>query len=104
LLQKTMGMAEGVGRQLNPDANMWPIARDLASEWAEDQGGMLAQISAIADKALAFGMKLPDLLDRAETILNRLDDEPEPLKPTHHFLWVVAIGALSGVIFGFFII
>ena len=104
LLQKTMGMAEGVGRQLNPNANMWPIARDLASEWAEDQGGLLTQISAIADKALAFGMKLPDLLDRAETILNRFDVPPPPPKPDHTVLWVVVTGALAGVIFGVFIL
>jgi len=103
LLQKTMGMAEGVGRQLNPNANMWPIARDLASEWAEDQGGLLTQISTIADKALAFGMKLPDLLVHAETILNRFDAPPPPPKPDHTVLWVVVTGALAGVIFGVFI-
>ena len=72
LLQKTMGMAEGVARQLNPNANMWPIARDLASDWAQDQSGLLSQISMIADKTLAFGMRLPGLLDRAEAILNQM--------------------------------
>jgi ubiquinone biosynthesis protein len=33
LLQKTMLVAEGTGRRLAPDANMWWLARPLAEEW-----------------------------------------------------------------------
>jgi len=47
---------------------------------------------------------LPDLLDRAETILNRFDAPPPPPKPDHTVLWVVVTGALAGVIFGVFVI
>ncbi len=34
LLQKTMLMAEGVGRKLLPSANMWEMARPLVEDWA----------------------------------------------------------------------
>jgi ubiquinone biosynthesis protein len=77
LLQKTMMMAEGVARQLNPDANMWPLARDLAAEWAEEQDGLFTQLNAIADKALTLGLRLPGLIDRAEAYFDR-DHTPEP--------------------------
>ena len=50
LLQKTMVMAEGVGRQLNPEANMWPIARELAEDWAKDQQGLARRYQALLTK------------------------------------------------------
>ena len=33
LLQKTMLVAEGVGRKLNPDVNLWEMARPLIEDW-----------------------------------------------------------------------
>ena len=98
LLQKTMGMAEGVARQLNPDANMWPIARDLASDWAQDQSGLLSQISMIADKALAFGMRLPGLLDRAESLLNQMESQKPEEKPTSPLVWIVLGAGVTAAI------
>ena len=71
LLQKTMVMSEGVARQLNPDANMWPLARDLASEWAAEQDGLWAQVNAFTDKALALGLRLPGFIDKVETYLDK---------------------------------
>ena len=35
LLQKTMLVAEGVGRQLYPETNMWELAKPLIEEWVE---------------------------------------------------------------------
>ncbi len=35
LLQKTMMVAEGVGRNLHPQANMWELARPLIADWME---------------------------------------------------------------------
>ena len=102
LLQKTMGMAEGVARQLNPDANMWPIARDLAADWAQDQNGLLTQISTIADKALAFSIRLPEFLDRAETILHQMEVQKPEKKPVSPLLWV-AFGIGLTIVIHYFI-
>ena len=33
LLQKTMVVAEGVGRALNPNVNMWQLAQPLVEDW-----------------------------------------------------------------------
>ena len=107
LLQKTMVMAEGVGRQLNPNANMWPIARDLAAEWAEDQGGWgggwRMQINTIADKTLSFGLRLPELMDRAETLLNRMESPENKRKSNHYLPWSIAIAAIIIAISAFFV-
>ncbi len=107
LLQKTMVMAEGVGRQLNPDANMWPIARDLAAEWAEDQGGWgggwRMQINTIADKTLSFGLRLPELMDRAETLLDRMESPENKRKSNHYLPWFIAIAAIIIAISAFFV-
>ena len=37
LLQKTMLMAEGMGRRLNPNVNIWEMARPLIEEWMLDR-------------------------------------------------------------------
>ena len=36
LLQKTMVMAEGIARQINPDANMWKLTKPLLEKWIKD--------------------------------------------------------------------
>ena len=72
-------MAEGVARQLNPNANMWPLARDLAAEWASEQDGLLAHINTIADKALSLGIKLPSLIEHAEEFLMNKNDPEIPV-------------------------
>lgn len=101
LLQKTMVMAEGVGRQLNPEANMWPIARDLAAEWADDQDSWLTQLSMIADKTMSFGLRLPELMDRAESVLNRMENQENPENPSFSAgFWLgLGIGAMVFIIF-----
>ena len=39
LLQKTMVVAEGVGRALNPELNMWQLAQPLIEAWMADNLG-----------------------------------------------------------------
>ena len=36
LLQKTMLMAEGTTRQINPDINMWDLSAPLIDKWIND--------------------------------------------------------------------
>jgi ubiquinone biosynthesis protein len=52
LLQKTMLVAEGVGRKIYPEANMWFLAQPLIEGWMEDNMGPEAQIAeAVAEVA-----------------------------------------------------
>lgn len=44
LLQKTMVLGEGIGRQLCPQENFWELARPLVEKWVEEHLGAKAQV------------------------------------------------------------
>jgi ubiquinone biosynthesis protein len=44
LLQKTMMMAEGIGRSLNPEINFWELSRELIEDWGKENLGPKARI------------------------------------------------------------
>lgn len=66
LLQKTMLVAEGTGRNLCPDANMWFMARPLIEEWMIANLGPEARIRDAAEQAAATLQRLPALIDKLE--------------------------------------
>ncbi|MEL0292201.1 MAG: 2-polyprenylphenol 6-hydroxylase [Alphaproteobacteria bacterium] len=66
LLQKTMMMAEGVARQLNPQADMWDLSRPLASDWMRDQAGLAKRAETFIEDALLVASRLPRLLKELE--------------------------------------
>ncbi|MGI9510469.1 MAG: 2-polyprenylphenol 6-hydroxylase [Geminicoccaceae bacterium] len=75
LLQKTMVVAEGVGRRLNPDVNMWELAQPLIETWMIDNLGPEAQIRTVLDDGIETLRRLPHLIERAERALeSALDD------------------------------
>ena len=75
LLQKTMVVAEGVGRRLNPDVNMWELAQPLIETWMIDNLGPKAQIRTVIEDGVETLRRLPQLIERAERALDSaLDD------------------------------
>jgi ubiquinone biosynthesis protein len=66
LLQKTMLAAEGVGRTLNPEVNMWALAQPLAEDWMVENFGPEAQAARAIVDALDSLERLPKLIDAAE--------------------------------------
>jgi ubiquinone biosynthesis protein len=75
LLQKTMVVAEGVGRRLNPNVNMWELAQPLIAAWMIDNLGPQAQIRTVIDDGIETLRRLPHLIERAERALEAaLDD------------------------------
>ena len=58
LLQKTIMLAEGVGRQLNPNLNMWKLAEPFITDWAKENFSLRARVE-----------------DRIETLRYQLDDQ-----------------------------
>ena len=69
LLQKTMVVAEGVGRKLNPDVNMWELAQPLIESWMVENLGPEAQIRTMIDDGALMFRRLPHLIERAEHAL-----------------------------------
>ncbi|MEI8393336.1 MAG: 2-polyprenylphenol 6-hydroxylase [Rhodospirillaceae bacterium] len=65
LLQKSMLTAEGVGRALNPEINMWELARPLIENWMREHRGPEAHV-----------------LDEAEAFFKALRQVPEAIRST----------------------
>lgn len=72
LLQKTMLVAEGVGRKLNPNVNMWLLARPLIEDWMIENRGPEARIAEKVRDTVATLERLPRTLQKAEETLDRL--------------------------------
>jgi len=81
LLQKTMLIAEGTGRNLCPDANMWLIARPLIETWMRKNLGPEAQIKDAAEQTLAAIKKLPAVIHGLENTLSQFDEKGLKLHP-----------------------
>jgi ubiquinone biosynthesis protein len=71
LLQKTMLMAEGMGTKLNPDVNIWELARPLIEEWMRTHFGPRARLERALTEAVDAIRKLPRLVDTVEQITER---------------------------------
>lgn len=71
LLQKTLLVAEGVGRKLNPDVNMWILAQPLIEDWMLANRGPEARIRQTLGDALETMERLPRLLRKAEHVLEQ---------------------------------
>ena len=69
LLQKTMVVAEGVGRALNPSVNMWQLAQPLIEAWIVDNLGPQAQLRTVVEDGLEVARRLPQLVERVENTL-----------------------------------
>jgi ubiquinone biosynthesis protein len=74
LLQKTMVVAEGVGRLLDPKVNMWMLSRPLIEEWMRENRGPEARIVDAAADALAVLQRAPGVLQSLETIAAEIAD------------------------------
>ena len=59
LLPKTIVMAEGVARQLNPKADMWELSRPLAAEWVQSQTNPEKLIKDASTQIMRFATLLP---------------------------------------------
>ena len=75
LLQKTMMMAEGVARQLNPQADMWTLARPLAGDWMREQANFARRAESLIEDAMMLAARLPKLL---ATLEQRREPAPAP--------------------------
>ena len=90
LLQKTMMMAEGVARQLNPEANMWMLARPLAGQWMQDQASLARRAEDLFEEVMTLAARLPGILSALEA-----RQEPGPDSDRNSWPLVTALLALT---------
>jgi len=97
LLQKTMVVAEGVGRRLAPAVNMWELARPMIEAWVAEHQGPEGRIREAMDEGLATMARLPRLLAEAEAALVQLKRTGSGGGPARGnvALWAVALAALA---------
>ena len=75
LLQKTMVLIEGVGRQLDPDVNIWALARPLIEKWMQENRGPEAQLRQRLEKLGEMIDRLPDLLHGVDKLVTQWSQE-----------------------------
>jgi ubiquinone biosynthesis protein len=68
LLQKSMVVAEGVGRTLAPETNMWELARPMIERWMRDQLGPEARLIDGIEAAITTVTKVPRIINRLDAI------------------------------------
>ena len=61
LLQKTLLNVEGLGRQLDPDLDLWVTAKPFLERWMQDQLGWRALERRLREEAPFFLSALPQL-------------------------------------------
>jgi len=95
LLQKTMMMAEGVARQLNPDADMWALSRPLAVAWMRDQAGLTKRAETFLEDLLQIASRLPRLLQALEERPQKIQKTPQGNLPILLSFLAIALAILS---------
>ena len=77
LLQKTLLNIEGLGRELDPDLDLWKTAQPYLERWMSEQVGWRAFTRHLREEAPYWGLMLPQL----PRLLHRrlADDQSEPL-------------------------
>ncbi len=81
LLQKTMLVTEGVGRKLNPDLNMWTLARPLIEAWMHEHRAPQAGIGGQTHGVGGAAEHAPATVGNLERALERMNRPEEPTPP-----------------------
>ena len=90
-------MAEGVARQLNPQADMWELSRPLANDWMHDQAGLAKRAETLIEDALLVASRLPRLLKELEDSASQ-----KPVSSNNNLPIFISVVALFLAILSFF--
>jgi ubiquinone biosynthesis protein len=81
LLKKSMLLAEGVGRQLAPEVNMWDLARPLIEQWMRERLGVEGKVSDLVTGAVQSLEQLPRIMARVDSVTAELARDGLKLHP-----------------------
>ncbi len=101
LLQRTMVVVEGVARSLDPNINIWSVARPVVEGYITDNIGpkaMVRDLIRTAQVLSRFGPRLPQMAQ--EVLLSRANAVPEkPVSPWRdRFIFaVLGAGAMAAI-------
>ena len=83
-----MLLAEGMGRKLAPEVNMWFLARPLIVDWTRTHRGVEARARDVVEEGLEVIALLPAVIRRLAA------DPPPPNRPATWPFWL-AIAVLA---------
>jgi ubiquinone biosynthesis protein len=108
MLQKTLLNIEGLGRQLDPDLDLWTTAKPYLERWMQEQIGWRGLVRTIAQEAPTWANLLPQLprlahRALAEDRLQRIEDRLEALvieaqrrtRTVRAVAWLLAVCAVA---------
>ena len=103
LLQKTLLIIEGLGRQLDPDLDLWSTAKPFLERWMLDQVGPQKLWQELRDQAPRYAKILPELPHLVHQYLRReggvmkhdADELMAELKKTNRLLQTIIYGGLG---------
>ena len=106
MLQKTLLNIEGLGRQLDPDLDLWTTAKPFLERWMSEQLGWRSMWRSIQNEAPNWSRMLPQLprllhqslaapRPQTELILAQLVGEQRRLRLTLAVAIGIAVGALG---------
>jgi ubiquinone biosynthesis protein len=79
LLQKTLLNIEGLGRQLDPELDLWSTAKPFLEQWMNQQIGWAGLTERLKNEAPRYAQLLPELPRLIHAALLR-QQEPDPLQ------------------------
>jgi ubiquinone biosynthesis protein len=108
LLQKTLLNVEGLGRQLDPELDLWSTAKPFLERWMGEQIGWAGLAERLKDEAPRYAKLLPELPRLLHAALQPRDDTPAmqallaEQRRTNRLLraalWV-GVGFVAGLVF-----
>jgi len=78
LLQKTLLNVEGLGRQLDPELDLWSTAQPFLERWMNQQVGWRGFIDRLKDEAPRYAHYLPELPRLVHQALAIAARKPDP--------------------------
>jgi ubiquinone biosynthesis protein len=100
LLQRTMVVVEGVARSLNPEINMWRVAKPVVEEYIKANIGPQAVARDLVQTARIlsrFGPRLPRLVEAALIAQAHPEKPATESRQTGPLVWMVLGAALTGL-------
>jgi ubiquinone biosynthesis protein len=105
MLQKTLLNIEGLGRQLDPDLDLWKTAKPFLERWMSEQLGWRGLIKTLKTEAPHWGTLLPQLPRLAHRALSRDGDgeiqrlrEELRIRDARERRWMMVIATLLGLV------
>ena len=82
LLQKTLLNIEGLGRQLDPELDLWKTAKPYLENWMSEQIGWRGLVQQLKDEGPRYAHIFPQLPRLLHHALSRAGQEADPMLMT----------------------